>query len=39
MDFALGNRVAYEYDLRGPRYVQVRNVKTGAEADLCKYDD
>jgi acyl transferase domain-containing protein len=22
MDFALGNRVAYEYDLRGPRYVQ-----------------
>lgn len=39
MDFALANRVAYEYDLRGPRYVQIRNVKTEAEADFCKHDD
>ena len=36
MDFALGNRIAYEYDLRGPRHVQIRNVKTGAEADLLQ---
>lgn len=36
-DFAISNRISYEYDLRGPRYVQ--QLSSYNKADSRKYDN